>query len=55
MAVVCLEWIGWITFVLVVMKLAYNISFSIYAMYLASFLQHNIDPRKYGPWAGSQF
>lgn len=48
-----LEFIGLVTLTILVLKSIYNLVHFFYSVYLASVLGFNIDPRQYGPWAGT--
>ena len=47
------EFIGLVTLTILAVKSIYNIAHFFYSVYLASVLGFNIDPRQYGPWAGT--
>lgn len=50
--VFCVQVLGWVVLVLVGTKTVYNICHFGYSVYLGAALGRNLDPRKYGPWAG---
>lgn len=51
--VFCVQAIGWVFLAALAAKIVYNIGHFFYSVYLAATLGHNLDPRKYGPWAGT--
>lgn len=48
----CVEMIGSAILAILALKTVYNIGHFFYSIYFAAALGRNINPRKYGPWAG---
>lgn len=48
----CVEVIGWIVLLTLSGIIVYNLAHFFYSIYLGAKLGRNINPRKYGPWAG---
>ena len=45
--------IGWGTVIALTAKTAYNLGHFVYCLFIGPALGRQIDPRKYGPWAGN--
>lgn len=50
--VFCVGVLGWVIMAIFAVKTVYNISHFFYSVYFAAALGRNVNPRKYGPWAG---
>ena len=49
-----IEWIGWIAVAALAVHWSYCLGHFVYTTYLGSWLGHNIDLSKCGPWAGNR-